>query len=771
MSGLIPKKTNRKSIGFKVGFVSNEVAPGDILAGSYSEFYAKTIYPQSISDFVHRNTILYLTKQEEDAENAKEERVAPERRIKAARLLDLIEILTSPLADEIFVQQFLHFYRTFTVYRITHHHQDPKATLKPSELLHLLKIRFVGPPFVSTPSSLKLWQDHKAQIRANILSFIMLWIQKCYRSDFAENDFELHNRCMITLHDLDRYCEEDLKDKSFSPMFDKLTEELESQKAVYPHIVDRLKLEQQKQRTSTFSLLSSSSQNNSGSNNTSPSSTLRGSIDISSLQAQATNTSPSHSSRRRSLSMSDENDINPGPVDKSTTLTRAEVSNVFGTLRGTLERLTNSTSLKRSVEGVPSMDRKLYTSISMDETGEHMNRDTRDRSRTEDYTGQQKHAPQRTKSGMGMKMSIDIIAKELCLVEQELFGRIQAKEYIKQIWTKKNKEQEAPHIMDVQTWFNLISMWISSEIVKASTPQQRASVITKYIELANQLRQHNNFNGLMEVLVALNSSSISRLKLSWEVVSSSVKEKFEELNSVMDPQGHFANYRACLSKAMKDGLPCVPFLGVCLSDFTFIDEGNSDTIDEDLINVMKIRMMNHEYQRYVSCVSKAYSFESSDFTRSFLFALELWNEQDLQKLSLMREPRKKSDEPDAAVSVQKRSLFRRKNTVRFLDCTIDEVELDMTDRDWKLLLSCAVPIVFIKDQVIIDERTQNTCMYKIKSGTVKVVKFADGGKERKVLKSLSEGAFFRRDVDAECDFRSHKCIYHSRIRHGGTLHT
>ena len=104
-----------------------------------------------------------------------------------------------------------------------------------------------------------------------------------------------------------------------------------------------------------------------------------------------------------------------------------------------------------------------------------------------------------------------------------------------------------------------------------------------------------------------------------------MKEKFEELNSVMDPQGHFANYRACLGKAMKEGLPCVPFLGtkmityrnniligVCLSDFTFIDEGNSDTIDEDLVNFMKIRMMNHEYQRYVTCVSKFYQFESSE---------------------------------------------------------------------------------------------------------------------------------------------------------------
>ena len=53
-------------------------------------------------------------------------------------------------------------------------------------------------------------------------------------------------------------------------------------------------------------------------------------------------------------------------------------------------------------------------------------------------------------------VSFDDLPKELCLVEQDLFARIHAKEYIKQRWTKKNKDVDSPHIMDVLKWFNLV---------------------------------------------------------------------------------------------------------------------------------------------------------------------------------------------------------------------------------------------------------------------------------------------------------------------------
>lgn len=110
------------------------------------------------------------------------------------------------------------------------------------------------------------------------------------------------------------------------------------------------------------------------------------------------------------------------------------------------------------------------------------------------------------------------------------------------------------------------------------------------------------------------------------------------MNSVMDPQGHFANYRAALAKALKDAQPCVPFLGVSLSDFTFIDEGNTDTIENkgnQLINFMKVRMMAQEYQRYRMCVSRHYQFTKNEVVIACLELTNLVNSQFLDEPGLV----------------------------------------------------------------------------------------------------------------------------------------
>lgn len=57
-----------------------------------------------------------------------------------------------------------------------------------------------------------------------------------------------------------------------------------------------------------------------------------------------------------------------------------------------------------------------------------------------------------------------------------------------------------------------------SEIVKNTNDiKERVRVITWLIKLCKFLKELNNFNGLMSILGALNNSTISRLKKTWEV--------------------------------------------------------------------------------------------------------------------------------------------------------------------------------------------------------------------------------------------------------------
>jgi son of sevenless-like protein len=97
-----------------------------------------------------------------------------------------------------------------------------------------------------------------------------------------------------------------------------------------------------------------------------------------------------------------------------------------------------------------------------------------------------------------------------------------------------------------------------------------------------------NYNGVMEIISALHSSSIARMKQTWALIPEHLMEKLETLNTLMSPNDNFKNYREALRSISST---CIPYLGLWLADLTFIDDGNPDTIDpEKLINYEKAAM-------------------------------------------------------------------------------------------------------------------------------------------------------------------------------------
>jgi son of sevenless-like protein len=155
----------------------------------------------------------------------------------------------------------------------------------------------------------------------------------------------------------------------------------------------------------------------------------------------------------------------------------------------------------------------------------------------------------------------------------------------------------------------------------------------------------NNYSGLMSIISALNSTPIHRLKRTWEMVPSKTMQTFDELNKVMHTTMNFSVYR---EKIHTVSLPCLPFLGVYLSDLTFIEDGNPNMLrnNENLINFSK-RMKTAEVMRDL----QQYQTVSYPFTR--IIELQAWldNEltnssevQELYDLSTQVEPREREDE-------------------------------------------------------------------------------------------------------------------------------
>lgn len=75
----------------------------------------------------------------------------------------------------------------------------------------------------------------------------------------------------------------------------------------------------------------------------------------------------------------------------------------------------------------------------------------------------------------------------------------------------------------------------------------------------------------MAVLCALNSSTISRLRRTWDGVSGKYRLILEQLRKCTEHTRNYAEYRSRIREALP---PCLPFLGLYLTDITFCYEGN-----------------------------------------------------------------------------------------------------------------------------------------------------------------------------------------------------
>jgi hypothetical protein len=78
----------------------------------------------------------------------------------------------------------------------------------------------------------------------------------------------------------------------------------------------------------------------------------------------------------------------------------------------------------------------------------------------------------------------------------------------------------------------------------------------------------------MAIICSLNSSMVMRLKKTWELVSAKTKVRLDELKTITDVGRNYAVLRQRLQNHVA---PCIPFVGIYLTDLTFIDVGNGTT--------------------------------------------------------------------------------------------------------------------------------------------------------------------------------------------------
>ncbi|KAG2370630.1 hypothetical protein C9374_014732 [Naegleria lovaniensis] len=182
------------------------------------------------------------------------------------------------------------------------------------------------------------------------------------------------------------------------------------------------------------------------------------------------------------------------------------------------------------------------------------------------------------------------IALQLTLVTFRLFEKLRPKEFLNLNWMKETRRKKAPNIYAMINLSNEIGMWVATEILNHEEVKERSYVLKRFIKIASECEKTHNYNTMYDIVSGLNSNPIHRLKKSWDLVPEKWRTKFHELVELTSPKRSYAAMRQALSNYADQTV--LPYIGIFLTDFLFIEEGNSDfTKEGNLINFSKRRLL------------------------------------------------------------------------------------------------------------------------------------------------------------------------------------
>uniref|UniRef100_A0A672RLE2 Ras protein specific guanine nucleotide releasing factor 1 n=1 Tax=Sinocyclocheilus grahami TaxID=75366 RepID=A0A672RLE2_SINGR len=249
------------------------------------------------------------------------------------------------------------------------------------------------------------------------------------------------------------------------------------------------------------------------------------------------------------------------------------------------------------------------------------------------------------------------IAEQLTLLDHLVFKVIPYEEFFGQGWMKNDKNEKTPYIMKTTKHFNDISNLIATEILQSEDVNIRVAVIEKWVAVADICRCLHNYNAVLEITSSLNRSSIFRLKKTWLKVSKQTKTVIDKLQKLVSSEGRFKNLREALKnkwvilfhfgddnmiRLLKNCCdpPCVPYLGMYLTDLAFIEEGTPNYTEDNLVNFSKMRMISHIIREIRQFQQTAYKIDYQP--KATLFLLDrssVMDEEGLYEASLRIEPK------------------------------------------------------------------------------------------------------------------------------------
>jgi len=227
------------------------------------------------------------------------------------------------------------------------------------------------------------------------------------------------------------------------------------------------------------------------------------------------------------------------------------------------------------------------------------------------------------------------LARQLTLIDFNIFKSIRPQELCEGAWMGKEKEQKAPHVIQFAQRFNTMVHWFMTLILQAKNQHKRESIVQRMIEVASQFQELNNFNGMMQIIAALQSAPVSRLACYSRKVASN--PAFEELHEIMSHKKNYKYYREVLRSRNP---PILPYVGCFQTDLVFIEDGHKILLENGDILFKKCYLVAKVIQEVQQYQQTPYNLQVVDSIRDLVIDLHPCTEEECWQLSTQIKPSK-----------------------------------------------------------------------------------------------------------------------------------